>query len=220
MQPFFMTFDESRLSSPAFFAENRVRAHADHIAYASREEAAAGKSSLRLSLAGLWKFFCAQNPGQIIPGFESPDYDCRGWADIPVPAHIQMEGYGVPQYANVQYPWDGRETLEVGDMPTQFNPVACYVKTFTLPQTMEGRRVFVSFEGAESCVAVWLNGQYVGFSSDSFTPHDFELTDFLVPGENKLACRVYRWCSGSWIEDQDFMRFSGLFRDVVLYAAP
>ena len=220
MQPFFMTFDESRLSSPAFFAENRVRAHADHIAYASREEAAAGKSSLRLSLAGLWKFFCAQNPGQIIPGFESPDYDCRGWADIPVPAHIQMEGYGVPQYANVQYPWDGRETLEVGDMPKQFNPVACYVKTFALPQAMQGRRVFVSFEGAESCVAVWLNGQYVGFSSDSFTPHDFELTDFLVPGENKLACRVYRWCSGSWIEDQDFMRFSGLFRDVVLYAAP
>ena len=215
-----MRFDYNKLKDPAFFAENRVPAHSDHAVYASAQEAAAGESSLRLSLNGYWKFFHAMNEGQVIPGFEAADYDCTGWADIPVPAHIQMEGYGTPQYVNVQYPWDGVEDVEIGQIPKQFDPVACYVKYFTLPQTMAGKRVFVSFQGAESCVAVWLNGQYVGFSSDSFTPADFELTDCLTEGENKLACRVYRFSAGSWLEDQDFFRFSGLFRDVFLYAIP
>ncbi|MGN0776658.1 MAG: glycoside hydrolase family 2 TIM barrel-domain containing protein [Candidatus Ventricola sp.] len=215
-----MAFDYSKLSSPAYFAENRVPAHSDHISYASRAEWAAGETSLRFSLNGLWKFHHARNFAQTIDGFESPAYDCRGWADIPVPAHIQMEGYGTPQYCNVQYPWDGMEDIEVGEIPEDFNPVASYCKTFFLPEAFDGKRVFVSFQGAESCVIVWLNGHYVGFSSDSFTPSDFELTPYLVPGENKLCCQVVRWCSGSWIEDQDFMRFSGLFRDVFLYAAP
>lgn len=213
-------FDYNRLNDPAYFAENRVPAHSDHAVYASAAEAAAGESSLRWSLNGYWKFFHARNEGQVIPGFEAADYDCTGWADIPVPAHIQMEGYGAPQYVNVQYPWDGVEDVEIGRIPQQFDPVACYVKYFTLPETMAGKRVFVSFQGAESCVAVWLNGQYVGFSSDSFTPADFELTDYLTEGENKLACRVYRFSAGSWLEDQDFFRFSGLFRDVFLYAIP
>ena len=215
-----MRFDYNRLKDPAFFAENRAAAHSDHAVYASQAEKAAGQSSLRCSLNGYWKFFCAQNEGQVIPGFEAEDYDCSGWADIAVPAHIQLEGYGAPQYVNVQYPWDGREDLEIGQIPEKFNPVACYVKDFYLPEAMAGKRVFVSFQGAESCVAVWLNGQYVGFSSDSFTPSEFELTEYLKEGRNKLACRVYRWTAGSWLEDQDFFRFSGLFRDVYLYAIP
>lgn len=217
---FTMAFDYSKLRSPAFFAENRVPAHSDHIAYASREEWAAGETSLRFSLNGLWKFHHARNFAQTIDGFESPAYDCRSWADIAVPAHIQMEGCGTPQYCNTQYPWDGTEAIEVGEIPEDFNPVASYCKTFFLPESFSGKRVFVSFQGAESCVIVWLNGHYVGFSSDSFTPSDFELTPYLVPGENKLCCQVVRFCSGSWIEDQDFMRFSGLFRDVYLYATP
>lgn len=131
-----------------------------------------------------------------------------------------MEGYGVPQYCNIQYPWDGSENIEPGEIPEHFNPVACYVKTFELPESMKGMPVRVSFRGAESCVAVWINGHYVGFSGDSFTPSDFELTPYLQPGRNKLACRVYRWWAGSWAEDQDFFRFSGLFRDVYLYAVP
>lgn len=215
-----MNFDYNNLKDPAYFAENRVPAHSDHIAYANAAELAAGESSLRRSLNGYWKFFHALNERQVIPGFEAADYDCRPWADIPVPAHIQMEGYGTPQYCNVQYPWDGLEQLEIGELPERFNPVACYVKYFFLPEAMRGKRVFVSFQGAESCVAVWLNGHYIGFSSDSFTPSDFELTEHLVEGENKLACRVYRFSAGSWLEDQDFMRFSGLFRDVFLYAKP
>ncbi len=213
-------FDYDKLKSPAFFAENRVDAHSDHVAYPSRAQFEAGENGLRMSLNGLWKFHHARSFNQTIPGFEQPDYDCGNWADIPVPAHIQMEGYGAPQYANVQYPWDGMQQAEVGEIPQDFNPVASYCKRFTLPERFAGKRVFVSFQGAESCVIVWLNGHYVGFSSDSFTPSDFELTDFLVPGENKLCCQVVRWCSGSWLEDQDFMRFSGLFRDVFLYAAP
>ncbi|MBQ7486457.1 MAG: DUF4981 domain-containing protein, partial [Clostridia bacterium] len=125
-----------------------------------------------------------------------------------------------PQYCNVQYPWDGAEDVEIGDLPENFNPVACYVKYFYVPESMVGKRIYVSFQGAESCIAVWLNGHYIGFSSDSFTPHEFELTPYLVDGENKLACRVYRFSAGSWLESQDFMRFSGLYRDVYLYAKP
>ncbi len=215
-----MEFDYRKLKDPGFFAENRVPAHSDHAVYASQAEKLAGKSSLCHSLSGYWKFFCARNEGQVIPGFEAAGFDCTGWEDIAVPAHIQMEGYGKPQYVNVQYPWDGHEELEIGEIPTDFDPVACYVKYFYLPEAMRGKRVFVSFQGAESCVAVWLNGHYVGYGADSFTPSEFDLTDYLVDGENKLACRVYRWTAGSWLEDQDFFRFSGLFRDVYLYALP
>ena len=213
-------FDESRLKDPGYYRENRMDPHADYTVYASEKEADAGKSSLRMSLNGQWKFFYARNPKQLIPGFEQSGYDCSGWADITVPAHVQTEGYGVPQYCNVQYPWDGHENLEPGELPERFNPVACYVKTFRLPESMKGKRLFISFQGAESGLALWLNGKYIGFSGDSFTPHEFELTEALADGENKLACRVYRWCAGSWLEDQDFLRFSGLYREVYLYAVP
>ena len=213
-------FDQSRLKDPGYFRENRLDPHTDHAWYACEEDMQAENNSLRMSLNGIWKFFHAVNPGQVIEGFEQPAYDCRGWEEIRVPAHIQREGYGTPQYTNTQYPWTGHETLKPGEIPERFNPVACYVKHFTLPEQMRGKRVFISFQGAESCVAVWLNGKYIGFSSDSFTPHEFELTEALTEGENKLACRVYRFCAGSWLEDQDFLRFSGLYREVFLYAVP
>ncbi|MBR3873792.1 MAG: DUF4981 domain-containing protein [Clostridia bacterium] len=215
-----MSFAYERLRDPAYFQENRLPAHSDHQIYATRSEWEANDSSLRFSLNGLWKFHHALNEKQVISGFEALEYDCRPWTEIHVPAHIQMEGYGVPQYANKQYPWDGSEDIKPGQTPENFNPVACYVKYFRLPESMKEKRVFISFQGAESCVVVWLNGHYVGFSSDSFSPSEFELTPYLCEGENKLACRVYRFCSGSWLEDQDFFRFSGLFREVFLYAAP
>lgn len=215
-----MSFDPTYLKDPACFAQNRLAAHSDHIAYASMEELARGETSLCWPLDGLWKFFYARNEEQVIPGFELGDYDCHPWADIPVPAHIQLEGYGAPQYVNVQYPWDGIEEVPLGDAPHKHNPVACYVRYFFLPDHMRGQRVLVRFEGAESCVAVWLNGHYVGFAADSFSPAEFELTPYLADGENKLACRVYRWNVGSWLEDQDFFRFSGLFRSVSLLCIP
>ncbi|MBQ9740701.1 MAG: hypothetical protein IJV91_07165 [Kiritimatiellae bacterium] len=215
-----MGFDYSRIKNPEYFGENRVPAHSDHEAFVSKEELLTGENSMRMSLNGHWKFHHALNNAQVIPGFESAEYDCRTWADIVVPAHIQMEGYGIPQYANTQYPWDGYQDVKHDDIPTDYNPVASYAKYFALPEDFAGKRVFVDFAGAESCIAVWLNGHYVGFSGDTFTPHAFELTEYLVPGENKLACRVDRWSAGSWMEDQDFFRFSGLFRDVTLYAIP
>lgn len=214
------TFDYRNLKKSEYYRENRLDAHSDHEAFGSYEAYYSGENDLRFSLNGSWKFFYARNEKQVIPGFEAPEFDCKTWEDIPVPAHIQLEGYGVPQYTNVQFPWDGREQVSFGEIPDKFNPVACYVKYFFVPASMKGKRLFISFGGAESCIAVWLNGTYVGFSSDSFTEHEFELTPFLCEGENKLACRVYRYCAGSWVEDQDFFQFSGLFRDVYLYAVP
>lgn len=211
-------FTYERLKDPAYFSENRLPAHSDHISYASESEMKLGVSSLRYSLNGLWKIHYAVNETQVIPGFESPDMDCHDWSDIPVPAHIQMEGYGHPQYANTEYPWDGSDQILPGEIPVRFNPVASYVKYFFLPESMKGKKVVISFQGVESCIALWLNGKYIGFSGDSFTPHEFDLTEALTDGENKLACKVYKWCAGSWLEDQDFLRFSGIFRDVYLYA--
>ena len=215
-----MPFSFDSLKNPGYFAENRLPAHSDHTFWPSEADWEQGGTPWVQSLNGIWKFCYAHDEGQVPAGFEGADFDCHFWDEIAVPAHIQMEGYGVPQYVNQQYPWDGWEDLDIGQIPTQFNPVGCYVKYFLLPETMAGKRVFLSFQGVESCVALWVNGQYVGFSSNSFSPCEFELTDVLVPGENKLACRVYKWSAGSWLEDQDFFRFSGIYRDVFLYAVP
>jgi len=216
-----VTFDPVHLSDPTFFADNRTRAHSDHRWFATADEAAAGTSSYEQCLNGLWKFHYAKNPGQTVPGFEAPEHDCSGWDDIPVPAHIQLQGYDRPQYTNIQYPWDGHEEVEPGGVPQRYNPVGSYVRTFTLDRPpADGERLSVSFKGAESAVAVWLNGRYVGYGCDTFTPSEFDLTDAIVEGENKLAAQVFKWSAASWIEDQDFYRFSGLFRDVVLYRRP
>ncbi len=214
-------FDPRRIADPEFFAENRRAAHSDHRWFADAAEARTGTSSFERSLNGLWKFHYAQNLEATIPGFESPDYDCGSWDEIPVPAHIQLHGYDRPQYTNVQYPWDGLEAIEPGQVPQHRNPVASYVTNFTLDQPLAaGERLSVSFHGAESAIAVWLNGRYVGYAADSFTPSEFDLTDALIDGENRLAAQVYRFSAGSWLEDQDFFRFSGIFRDVVLYRRP
>lgn len=216
-----MSFDAARIAEPGFIAENRIRAHSDHRWFRDEAEAVAGASGYEQCLNGLWKFHYAKNPGQTIAGFEAAEVDCESWDDIPVPSHIQLQGYDRPQYTNVQYPWDGQETVEPGGVPQLYNPVASYVKAFTLDHPLlDGERLSVSFKGAESAIAVWLNGTYIGFGTDSFTPSEFDLTDALVGGENKLAAQVFRWSAGSWIEDQDFYRFSGLFRDVVLYRRP
>ncbi|MDR2348636.1 MAG: beta-galactosidase, partial [Bifidobacteriaceae bacterium] len=216
-----MSFDVRRIGDPLFFAENRMRPHSDHRWFADQAEAASGRSRFEQSLNGLWKFHYAKNPSLAVAGFEAPDYDCADWDDIPVPAHIQFQGYDRPQYTNVQYPWDGWEPVRPGQVPTRYNPVASYVKVFRLDRPLAaGERLSVAFHGAESALAVWLNGVYIGYGGDSFTPSEFDLTAALAPGENKLAVQVFRWSGGSWIEDQDFYRFSGLFRDVVLYRRP
>ncbi|TAH70856.1 MAG: DUF4981 domain-containing protein [Anaerolineaceae bacterium] len=209
-----------KLRDPRFFAENRLEAHSDHVSFPSMEAMKSGVNDFRFSLNGLWKFHYAKNYECTIKGFEAEDYDCKAWDDITVPAHIQLEDYDSPQYVNIQYPWDGKEDIKPGEIPVHFNPVASYVKYFTLPEAMHGKKLFISFQGVESAFALWLNGKYVGYSEDSFTPADFDLSQYLKYGENKLSVQVFKWCSGSWCEDQDFFRFSGIFRDVYLYVIP
>lgn len=215
-----MTFDPRRIADPTFYADNRIPAHSDHRWFRTATEAATGTSGYEQNLNGLWKFHYARNPGQVVDGFEQVDFDTDGWADIVVPGHIQLQGYDRAQYTNVQYPWDGHEAIGPGQIPQRFNPVASYVTTFQAPALVAGERLSISFKGAESAIAVWLNGHYLGYGADSFTPSEFDLTGALVEGENKLAAQVFKWTAGSWIEDQDFYRFSGLFRDVVLYRRP
>ncbi|MDD7334615.1 MAG: glycoside hydrolase family 2 TIM barrel-domain containing protein [Lachnospiraceae bacterium] len=214
------TFDYTIVRNPEIYEENRLLARSSHVCYASRQEQQMGESSYRMSLDGLWKFSYADNMAQAVKGFEEETYDCRSWKEIHVPAHIQMEGYGVPHYTNLTYPWDGTESIRPGEIPEQFNPVASYVKYFTLPEKFRGKRIVISFQGVESGFALWLNGSYVGYSENSFDPAEFELTTYLKEGENKLAVRVWKWTSSSWCEDQDFFRFSGIFRSVYLMAIP
>lgn len=215
-----MSFEIKKIHDPRFFKENCMSAHSDHISYADEKEAEEKKSSFRLPLDGIWKFHYAKNYAQAVTGFEAEDFDCKCWDDIRVPAHIQMEGYDIPQYVNIQYPWDGREDVWRDTVPSEFNPVASYVKYFTLPEGFMKNGLYISFQGVESGFALWLNGQYVGYSEDSFTPSEFDLTPYVKEGENKLAVQVFKWTSSSWCEDQDFYRFSGIFRSVYLYTMP
>lgn len=215
-----MSFEIKKIHDPKFFKENCMAAHSDHVAYANETEAEEKKSSFRLLLDGIWKFHYARNYTQTVNGFEAETFDCKCWEDIRVPAHIQMEGYDIPQYVNIQYPWDGREDVWRDAVPSEFNPVASYVKYFTLPEGFRKSGLYISFQGVESGFALWLNGHYVGYSEDSFTPSDFDLTPYVKEGENKLAVQVFKWTSSSWCEDQDFYRFSGIFRSVYLYTMP
>lgn len=215
-----MSFEIKKIHDPKFFKENCMATHSDHVAYANETEAEEKKSSFRLLLDGIWKFHYARNYTQTVNGFEAETFDCKCWEDIRVPAHIQMEGYDIPQYVNIQYPWDGREDVWRDAVPSEFNPVASYVKYFTLPEGFRKNGLYISFQGVESGFALWLNGHYVGYSEDSFTPSDFDLTPYVKEGENKLAVQVFKWTSSSWCEDQDFYRFSGIFRSVYLYTMP
>ncbi|MBO4416430.1 MAG: DUF4981 domain-containing protein [Lachnospiraceae bacterium] len=230
------SFNYSKLSDPTFFSENVLPAHydgeyfdisendlinsrlnGDHL----RDDNYYVNTRFRQMLNGIWKIQAANNIESLPSGFESPDFDCRGWDEIRVPAHIQMENFGgVPHYTNVSYPWDGHEDIKQGQIPVIYNPAAAYVKYFVVPERFLGEPLFISFRGVESNVILFMNGHYVGYSEDTFTPSDFELTDYIVEGENKLAAIVTKWSSGSWLEDQDFYRFSGIFRDVFLYTKP
>jgi beta-galactosidase len=203
------------------FAVNRLPAHSDHLYYETVEDAkSAAPMSMRHELNGNWKFNYSVNPDNRPEQFYQLDFNCGGWGDITVPGHIQLQGYGKPQYVNTMYPWDGHNDIRPPEIPIDNNPVGSYVLMFNVPAQMESKPVYISFQGVESAFYVWLNGKFVGYSEDSFTPTEFELTPFLTEGENKLAVEVYQRSTGSWLEDQDFWRFSGIFRDVYLYTVP
>ncbi|GGA46675.1 glycoside hydrolase family 2 TIM barrel-domain containing protein [Paenibacillus physcomitrellae] len=211
----------SWLSDPAVYKVNRMDAHSDHRYYRTMEEAEAGGTmTMRHSLNGAWKFNYAVNAAARPELFYRSDFSTEGWRDIQVPGHIQLQGFGSPQYVNTMYPWDGLDGVRPPDIPQEQNPVGSYVRTFELPDGFKQQLVYISFQGVESAFYVWLNGQFVGYSEDSFTPSEFELTPYLREGSNKLAVEVFQRSTGSWLEDQDFWRFSGIFREVYLYTVP
>lgn len=201
------------LKNPEIFEVNREKAHSDHLCTVNGQQ-------LKQSLNGTWKFNYCEHPDNRPADFYMVDFDVTSFDEIKVPGHIQLQGYDKPQYMNTQYPWEGQEKLLPPQIPKKRNPVGSYVKFFDIDKALIGKDTYISFQGVETAIYVWLNGEFVGYSEDSFTPSEFNLTPYIKEKNNKLAVEVYRYSTASWLEDQDFWRFSGIFRDVYLYAVP
>ena len=211
---------QTYLNDPKIVSVNTVDAHSDHKYFESLAEFSEGEMKLRQSLNGKWKIHYAQNTNQVLKDFYKTEFDETDLNFINVPGHLELQGFGSPQYVNTQCPWDGKEFLRPPQVPQESNAVASYVKHFTLNDALKDKKVFISFQGVATSIFVWVNGNFVGYSEDSFTPSEFEISDYLVEGDNKLAVAVYRYSTASWLEDQDFWRLYGIFRDVYLYAIP
>ncbi len=227
--------DLAWLEDPQVYQVNRIPAHSDHYFYESEaamkreygrepkgeEQGTSGhEMGLRQYLNGTWSFSYAQSPSCRKEGFYKEGYDLSGFDQIQVPGHIQTQGYDKRHYINTMYPWDGHTELRPPKIDWEYNPVGSYVREFDLKEELNGKRVFLSFQGVETAFYVWLNGVFVGYGEDSFTPSEFEITSLVKDKRNRLAVEVYKRSSASWIEDQDFFRFSGIFRDVYLYGIP
>lgn len=169
------------------------------------------------SLNGAWKFHWVPKPAERPLDFWQTGFDDSAWKTIPVPANVEIEGYGIPIYTNIPYPWKAANPPFI---PHDNNPVSSYRRTFTVPSAWDGRETYLTFDGVNSFFHVWVNGKKLGFHKDSRTPATFRLTPHLKPGDNLLAVEVYRWNDGSYLEDQDFWRLSGIFREVYLWSAP
>ena len=197
---------------------NREPAHATLVPYPDEATALSGErgaSPFFRLLNGSWRFCYLPSPPVVPAGFESPSFSDESWEAIPVPSNWQMLGYGKPNYTNAAYPYP----VDPPRVP-QDNPVGLYRRTFALPAEWEGRRFFLNFDGVDSAFYVWANGQPVGYSQGSHMPSEFDLTAHVRPGENLLAVQVFQWSDGSYLEDQDMWRLSGIFRDVYLFSTP
>ncbi|MBN1417304.1 MAG: DUF4981 domain-containing protein [Planctomycetes bacterium] len=210
-------------------AIGREPSHATLFPYADRAQAVAGQreaSPCFLSLNGPWKFHWVEHPDKRPREFYRLDCDDSAWKRIPVPSNWQIQGYGVPLYVNIAYPFRKDPPRVMGEPPREYttyaqrNPVGSYRRTFRVPDGWAGRTVILCFDGVDSAFYVWLNGEFVGYSEDSRLPAEFDITEKIEPGENVLAVEVYRYSDGSYLEDQDFWRLSGIFRDVYLWSAP
>ena len=219
------------LDDPRIYRVNQLQAHSDHITYASQDEAVQGKSSLYQSLNGQWRFHYASNAGKRPADFYQNDFDYSGFDEITVPMHIAMAGYDKIHYINTMHPWEGHDfrrasfTLSPENKwdgiisEADYNPVGSYITTFALNPSLKNKDITIRFEGVEQAMYLWLNGEFVGYAEDSFTPSEFDLTPYLQE-ENTLAVEVYKHGIGTFIEGQDFFRFFGIFRDVNLIARP
>lgn len=215
--------DEPWYNQRGVYEINREDAHASFYSFDNVEDAItrnAEDSSRTIFLNGDWKFQLADNPMERNLEFFETSYDTSTWDTIKVPSNWQTEGYDIPMYTDTRYPWEGIEMPLIGTSPTVYNPVASYKREFNLPGNWSGDEIFVSLQGVESAFYLWVNGKFVGYSEDSYTPAEFDITPYLNgDGEtNDISVQVYRWSDGSYLEDQDFIRLSGIFRDVFLYS--
>ncbi len=203
---------------PSITGVNREAPHASMTVFADRETALGGNraaSPYYRLLNGEWRFHWVAKPADRPIEFFKPEFDVSAWAAIPVPANWQLEGYDLAIYTNSDYPWGKADPPRI---PADNNPVGSYRRTFTVPDAWRGRQIRLTFDGVASAFYVWVNGEKVGFSKDSRTPAEFDVTRVVRPGENVLAVEVFRWSDGSYLEDQDFWRLSGIFRDVTLWS--
>ena len=203
-------------------AVNRAPMHTDYFAYETPELAAQGEresSANYMSLNGQWKFNWVRHADARPTDFWKPGYNDRAWDTMPVPGIWEMNGYGDPQYVNIGYPWREQWTNNPPQVPTEENHVGSYRRTITVPASWKGKDIIAHFGSVTSNIYLWVNGKYVGYSEDSKLEAEFDLTRYLRPGEeNLIAFQVFRWCDGTYLEDQDFFRFSGVARDCYLYA--
>ncbi|MBS7654491.1 DUF4981 domain-containing protein [Candidatus Bathyarchaeota archaeon] len=205
--------------NPRVTGKNKEPAHTTLTPYPDEKmalECVKDKSPWLLTLNGEWKFKLYENPNLVPEGFYAPDYDAESWDVILVPSNWQMYGYDKPIYVNVRYPFHA----DPPRVPHDWNPNGIYRRTFTIPNDWFGKQVFLVFDGVDSAFYVWINGQMVGYSEDSRLPAEFNITRYIKPGENTLAVKVLRWSDGSYLEDQDMFRLSGIYRDVYLYCTP
>ncbi|MBD5472404.1 MAG: beta-galactosidase [Lachnospiraceae bacterium] len=220
------------LDDPETFQVNRLPAHSDHGHFCNEQEMEDEKNSLIQSLNGTWKFCYSECAGKRPAEFYREDFSVTDFDEIKVPGHIELAGYDKIHYINTMYPWEGHYyrrpaySLE-GKAKWQgmfseadYNSVGSYVKEFDLEEGLLGKRVCIRFEGVEQAMYLWLNGSFVGYSEDSFTPAEFDLTPYIREKGNRLAVEVYKRSTAAFLEDQDFFRFFGIFRNVTLYAKP
>lgn len=227
-----MNADMKWLDNPEIFRVNQLDAHSDHNYYMSYEDIKKKENHLQQSLNGQWEFNFSKNVMSRPEKFYEDNFDASNFDKILVPGHIELAGYDKIRYINTMYPWEGKEyhrgaySMEgTGDeagmfSEAEYNPVGSYIKKFDLDQQLCGKRIRICFEGVEEAMYVWLNGQFVGYAEDSFTPSEFDLTPFIKEKENVLAVQVHKMSTAAFLEDQDFFRFFGIFRNVTLKAVP
>ena len=210
-------------NKPEIFQVNREDAHATLMPFNDVQSSLnhdRTESPFYMTLSGTWKFSWSDNPSKRNNTFYNDVADVSSWSNITVPGNWQTQGFDYPIYTNVTYPWTGRENPPPPQAPIIYNPVGSFRRNFTLPSSWDGRQIFLSFQGVGSAFYVWINGNYVGYGEDTFTPKEYDVTKYLRAGTNNISVQVYRWSDGSWLEDQDMIRLSGIFRDVYLFSTP
>ena len=227
-----MNADMKWLDNPEVFRVNQLEAHSDHCYYLDYSDMKKEKNPLFQSLNGQWEFSYSKNVKSRPVNFYEETFDASGFDKIMVPGHIELAGYDKIRYINTMYPWEGKEyhrgaySMEVTGAEkgmfseAEYNPVGSYIKYFDLDKSMCGKRIHICFEGVEEAMYLWLNGQFVGYAEDSFTPSEFDLTPYIKEKGNVLAVQVHKMSTAAFLEDQDFFRFFGIFRNVTLKAIP